>query len=196
MTSGWEQASAAWDNRSRPPAKRACSGRSLSRYFVASRTFLMHRLLNCHLRSDLPSVVSLSLRFADVPSDSAIEHAGHAALCPSRAVLRMRTRRARSASGSTASASALDRAVSQAICYRRLCFLFALPRIGGRWFWPRMPRPGGPDFGLLAGDKLPLRASLWITIPVGPVGGVEAAPASAVAVSAVAAGTAVAADSA
>ena len=55
-----------------------------------------------------------------------------------------------------------------------------------------MPMLGGPVLGLLAGGKFPPKASLWITIPVGPVGGVEAVPASAVAASAVAAGAAVA----
>ena len=59
MTSGSKQASAAWGNRSHPPAKRACSGRSLALYFIASWAFLMHRLLTCRLRADVPSVVSL-----------------------------------------------------------------------------------------------------------------------------------------
>ncbi len=86
--------------------------------------------------------------FASAASDSARKHAGHAALCPSRAVVSIRTRRAGSASGSTASVSVLDRVVSQAVGYLRLCFLFAPPRIGERWFWPRMPRPGGLVFGL------------------------------------------------
>ena len=70
--------------------------------------------------------------FASISSDSACKHAGHAALCPSRAVLRIRTSRALSASKSTDSASALDRVVYQAVGYLRLCFLFAPPRIGER----------------------------------------------------------------
>ncbi len=70
--------------------------------------------------------------FASISSDSARKHAGHAALCPSRAVLRIRSRLARSASYSTASSSALDRVVYQAVGYLRLCFLFAPPRIGER----------------------------------------------------------------
>ena len=45
--------------------------------------------------------------------------------------------------------------VSPSSGYLRLCFLFALPRIGGRWFWPKIPRLGGPVFGLLTGGKLP-----------------------------------------
>ena len=93
--------------------------------------------------------------FASVWSDSALEHAGHAALCPSQTVVRIRTRRAGSAMCLAASSSVLDRAVSQAVCYRRLCFLFALPRIGGLWFWPQIPRLGGPVFGLFTGGSLP-----------------------------------------
>ena len=108
----------------------------------------------------------------------------------------VRTPRTGSASYSTASSSALDRVVYQAVCYRRLCFLLALPRIGGRWLCPKIPRLGGPVFGLLAGGKFPPKASLWITIPVGLLGGVEAAPASGVAASAFAAGAAGAAGAA
>ena len=59
MTSESKQAAAAWGNRSQPPARRACSARPLSRYFVASRAFLMHRLRTCRLRADVPSVVSV-----------------------------------------------------------------------------------------------------------------------------------------
>ena len=196
LMSGPKQSSAGWGNRSRPPARRACSARSLSRYCVASRTPLTPAL-RWPLAIGRAVGGGLVGTFASVSSDSARKHVGQAALCPSRAVLRIRTRCAGSALDSTAPVSVLDRVVSQAVGYLRLCFLLALPRIGERWFWPRMPRPGGPVFGLLAGDKLPLRASLMI--PVGPVGGVEAAPASAVAGSAgtaVADGTAVAAGAA
>ncbi len=64
MMSGPDRSSAAWGLRSQPLARQAYSGRSLSRRFVASRTFLMHRLRTCPLRSDIPSEVSLYAHLA------------------------------------------------------------------------------------------------------------------------------------
>ena len=73
----------------------------------------------------------------------------------------------------------------------RLCFLFALPRIGGRWLCPKIPRLGGPDLGLLAGGKFPPKSqsfhgsrSRWATWRC------RSSSASGVAASAVAAGAA------
>lgn len=169
-------------------------GSSLSRYFVALRTFLMHRLFAGLFAIGRVVNGELVGTSTSISSDSARQHAGQAALCPSRAVLRIRTRRAGSASGSTASASALDRVVSQAVGYFRLCFLFAPPRTGGRWFWLKMPSLGGPVFGPLAGGRFPPNASRGITM--GLLGGVESAPSSAVAASAVADGASVAAGAA